>query len=1529
MKNLLINRALAAKKKKLTILFALVCASMMGFATTYCHTEINSTNGNGSVYMTCSPTAKENEYKILFEGTNSHPLKAINAVSVGINDINGVPGASTLTFDFDESENGSAVATFTCTSTPNAPYVAYIVFKMSDNSELVLNEFPKDMDWPATCGGSSKPSPELSLNATSKTLEIDASAETFQIVASKLGTGAISYASSAEGVATVSNTGLVTAVSGGTATITITVAEDGDYAEESKTLTVEVIDWPNTDWLENGTNAYKLHISPAMGGTQRINNGNLWIGFPDAVIGDISIEPNGGEGAWRTFAPSNFTGYRTQFTAVWRGNTYTFTVYRNFTGVNLAKGMPSTAGRDASNAWKSNDGNKGTRWGSEGAKHYSKEGDLAEDWWVVDLGAMYEINAIKTLYEGATPKNYSFYTSPNNDSWIEIDSYNAVPQHVGNTDADYNEYTYSPGKVGRYVKIFAREAVQADFAYGISIWEFEVYGQPAEDVDVNAPVLASAAVSGTPTTSEIKIAVSASDTEDGEISLYRVRESSLKMDRNFTAVDGKLTFSGLVDDTDYSFTITALDNIGNQSNAIVVNASTAVDPSNPATMAPEPPARSADDVRAIYSDAYADILMHDFQIGGQWGSTEGTRRVKNGNNYLLYDISSNNWIALGVDGAGKEAIVAKDGYHGDAKTGLNASEMEQLHIDLWSNVALAHINVYLENTKITTVAHDGTGWNQYNIELPSPMPDAAGNLRFMKLDGINDDGRAKIAIDNIYFFKAPSGSKTVEVSTNNALWGSVTATAGGDPVPSIVPINTEVTFTATPTSDAYDFAYWLIGEEKVYTNPYPLVITANTNAEAIFEPHRTTYCRSVITADNGATIYMTAKKTGAVQEGTGYPQYRLEFEGMAGYAITGPGNFDVWIGHVNGSSGNTQFANGAWTFVDNTSLYPYGMLYAEFYAEDWREITFPNHYFFFAPGGVATLNTNFPTASLINWNNSCIDETAPVLAAPAAEALNESTIRLSISAKDDYSNTIWYHITCAAASIDETITDASGVTITKEYTGLTSGTFYEFTVTAADGSDPATANVSAPQVCSATPAGDTEAPEITNFTATPSYGYVDLTMTATDDMGHNLTFTITYGTENAEVEGAPGVAVTKRIYATPGTAYTFSVVATDAASHTSNVANANATTLTIPAAPTPTHDARLVYSIYSDAYTPVVAQDFWRSNYGGVAPLSENDYLLYRMTNNMIVWGNADQTGSIHPTDEFYTDGEHFGLDVSNMAYLHFDVWCDVADQLNTVNINDQAVTIPTTRTIAGEWVSFDVDITGVALTDRQNVRWLKFHPFNTVNCIAAIDNVYFWSYGTQTTPVMGGDAATGGWATFASPVKVAVPSGVTAYKAEYQLNGNEEELLLTSIGDVIPAGEGVILHGEADHVYAFSPTNDAAGDYTGNALVGCPVRTDITSVAATNDIFCLRYSELYSLTGFFIYSGQYIAAGKAYLPLPKAEPSSAPRRIRFVFREEQGTTGFDPTNAEAVPTTKFIENGQLYIRRGDAVYTIQGVRVK
>ena len=183
------------------------------------------------------------------------------------------------------------------------------------------------------------------------------------------------------------------------------------------------------------------------------------------------------------------------------------------------------------------------------------------------------------------------------------------------------------------------------------------------------------------------------------------------------------------------------------------------------------------------------------------------------------------------------------------------------------------------------------------------------------------------------------------------------------------------------------------------------------------------------------------------------------------------------------------------------------------------------------------------------------------------------------------------------------------------------------------------------------------------------------------------------------------------------------------------------------------------------------------------------------------------------------------------------------------------------------------------------------------------------------------------GWATFASPVKLEAPAGVTVYKADYQQIGNEEIVEITSIGSVIPANQGVLLKGVKNTPYVFTTSNAADPDMSNNDLVGCVERTDISSVAANNDIFCLRYSELFSQAGFFLYSGQYIPAGKAYLPVPKAGSNASPdRRIRFVVNT---ATGVENTNADTIETMKFIENGQIFIRRGDAVYTIQGTRVK
>jgi len=1428
--------------KKLTFLFALLCASVMGWATQYCEETITGLTAGETGGQTLTFTAaKTGTLETTFIVTSS--TSTVTGIFEGVLQNN---GGGTLASEWNNTAgwtlNGTTLTkVVTWTTYPTGNLQLYCVVRR-DNSlggSDIMGKVIENIDVSAAC--SSKPSPELSLNATTKTLEKDATAETFQIVANKEeGSGALSYSTSNNAIATVSNTGLVTAVGNGTATITVSVAENENFAADSKTLTVEVIDWSNIGWLTNSSDSYKLHISPDISdgfGGKRIDGSNLWVGFPSAAFGACSIDYTS-LGAGVSFPLSNFTGAKSQFTMVCQGTTYTFTVYRKFDGVNLAKGMPASAGYNNANAWIANNGNRADRWGTEGAQHYAAVGDATQDWWYVDLGAVYSIETIKILFETACATDFDILTSPNGTSWVERGTY-GEPTYKGNAADDpslpFNEYTISPAQNARYVKIFTRNGYN-NLQWGFSMWEFEVYGQPAENVDVNAPVLTSAAVSGTPTTTEIQIAVSATDAEDASITLFHVVEPTLGYNRNMTAVDGKLIFSGLVDNTEYNFTITALDNIGNQSNAIVVNASTAVDPLNPATMAQTPPSRSADDVRAIYSDAYAAILAHDFQIGGQWGAKEGERRVKSGNHYLLYDMSDNTNITWGLNDGGANAIVANDGYHAVGTSGLDASEMEYLHVDIWSQEALTNINVKIRDAVFTTITHDGLGWQSYDLPMEGSAVDFS-NIGWIKLDGITSSvERHKIAVDNYYFWKAPSGVKAVNVSVNNGLWGSATAKVGDNEVSSVA-TDTEVTFIATPES-GYDFAYWTIGETKVYENPYVLTITANTNAVATFEPSRTAYCSEPVTNAQGHTIYLTVKKTNNANE------YMILFEGSSNTHITGShGNIQFRLTHVNGSDGEHHFEGTEWT-VDASG---FGSIYTTFIATDFRAITITNRYIPLTTSNSAADEFNFPTndATIIKWDATCTDEEAPVLAAPTATPLSGTSVRLAVSATDDMVALLTYNVNYKpegdeGAGTNVEFNGTSGEVTYKNIKGLLAGVRYQFSVTASDGN-----NTSDAQLC----------------------------------------------------------------YAKP----------------------------TMPTAPVPTHNAGLVRSVYSNKYESALKHDFRKNTWTDI-PYTEqsiggDNFLVYTSDPAVqeqmpdVAWGvNNDGEEAIIAKDDF-NDGTNKGLDVRSMAYIHFDIWSAIATNYPELRLNDE---LAGTFQLSGNgWQSFDLPLAGLNDAQKQNIRWIKFIGLRTPNPEEiAIDNVYFWSEGVQTTPDNGGE--TGGWATFSSSIKVSVPSGVTVYKAEYQKTSTEEILNLTDIGSIIPANAGVLIRGEANQVYAFSQTNDDAPDMTGNMLVGCPVRTDISSVAATNDIFCLRHSELFSMTGFFLYSGQYIAAGKAYLPLPKDGPAPAPnRKIRFVINENQVATGLENTQDCSISTQKVLENGQILIRRGDAVYTIQGVRVK
>ena len=160
------------------------------------------------------------------------------------------------------------------------------------------------------------------------------------------------------------------------------------------------------------------------------------------------------------------------------------------------------------------------------------------------------------------------------------------------------------------------------------------------------------------------------------------------------------------------------------------------------------------------------------------------------------------------------------------------------------------------------------------------------------------------------------------------------------------------------------------------------------------------------------------------------------------------------------------------------------------------------------------------------------------------------------------------------------------------------------------------------------------------------------------------------------------------------------------------------------------------------------------------------------------------------------------------------------------------------------------------------------------------------------------------GLATFSYDQDLApVEAGVKLYKGA--ISG--DVLALTSVAD-IAANQGVIVYGDANTTYHFDVINGATADFDGNELK--------PSTAWTGNGYVLSGNLLY------VYEGADFPANKAFLEIPS---SGAPARIRLAF---DNATAID--NVEAtVKAEKFIENGQVLIKRGEAVYNLQGQIVK
>lgn len=189
----------------------------------------------------------------------------------------------------------------------------------------------------------------------------------------------------------------------------------------------------------------------------------------------------------------------------------------------------------------------------------------------------------------------------------------------------------------------------------------------------------------------------------------------------------------------------------------------------------------------------------------------------------------------------------------------------------------------------------------------------------------------------------------------------------------------------------------------------------------------------------------------------------------------------------------------------------------------------------------------------------------------------------------------------------------------------------------------------------------------------------------------------------------------------PSTKIQIQVVAVDLGNNASDTLTLDVATLEGPTpAPTPTHAADKVISIYSDAYESPTY--FWIGGW-------------YQQT--------IATTGYLAPDDECYlfTNTDYLGWEINNNAafnvsranYMHVDVYC-AEDAL--LDITPISLATPTNkegtytmRLQAGQWNQFDIPFSTYPTVDFSKFMQIKF--FNGNGKQFFIDNVYFWGENT------------------------------------------------------------------------------------------------------------------------------------------------------------------------------------------------------
>lgn len=298
--------------------------------------------------------------------------------------------------------------------------------------------------------------------------------------------------------------------------------------------------------------------------------------------------------------------------------------------------------------------------------------------------------------------------------------------------------------------------LKIDNAPNLTFWINNIYFYRVPTDDTVAPTNIVATCAST-TLTTATISVSAEDNSGSVLFDVKNGDTVVATGSALSGVATDIKVSGLNPGTNYNLTVYAKDAEENAAAGVAVAATTAVLPACAA-----PASRPADAVRKIYSDAYDTVLAHDF-IKNNWSGITYTEIEVAGDHALVYTTDKARWVAFGENNDGGNSIIAADGYNDGVNKGLDVTEMEYLHVDIYSATAIPGGPVAtLNDDRLAVFTHNGEGWQSYDFPLSALAADKLNNIRWMKFEGMNDTD--EFVVDNVYFYKNVAAPVNVTVS---------------------------------------------------------------------------------------------------------------------------------------------------------------------------------------------------------------------------------------------------------------------------------------------------------------------------------------------------------------------------------------------------------------------------------------------------------------------------------------------------------------------------------------------------------------------------------------------------------------------------------------------------------------------------------------------------------------------------------------------------------------------------------------------